>query len=102
MIQAVAIVGAVLALSVVVCVLVIRKQTRTIKTLRAENVALEMEKASLDGEIKRLSKAEKIKSKNRRESDEKIEYLHSGDAVDNAILGLSNGEGRVCGKACRS
>lgn len=90
MIQAVAIVGAVLALSVVVCVLVIRKQTRTIKTLRAENVALEMEKASLDGEFKRLSKAEKIKSKNRRESDEKIEYLHSGDAVDNAILGLSN------------
>ncbi len=90
MIQAVAIVGGCLALSVLVCVFVIKRQTRTIKTLRAENVALEMEKTSLDGEIKRLSRAEKIKSENRRESDEKIEYLHSGDAVDNAILGLSN------------
>ena len=90
MIQSAVIVGAVLALSVVVCVLVIRKQTRTIKALKAENIALEMEKASLTGEIKRLSKAEKIKSKNRRESDEEIEALHSGDSVDNAICGLSN------------
>lgn len=93
MIQAVAIVGGILVLFITVCLLVIKRQTRTIKTLRAENVALEMEKASLDGELKRLSKAEKIKSKNRRESDEKIEYLHSGDAVDNAILGLSNVKG---------
>ena len=90
MIQAIVIVGSILALSITVCILVIKRQSRTIKTLKAENVALEMEKASLNGEVERLSKAEKIKSKNRRESDEKIEYLHSGDAVDNAILGLSN------------
>ena len=90
MIQAVVIVGAVLALSVGICVLVIRNQSRTIKTLKAENIALEMEKASLNGEFKRFSKAEKIKSKNRRESDEEIEILHSGDSVDNALCGLSN------------
>ncbi len=32
----------------------------------------------------------KIKSDNRKEADEKINALHTGDAVDNAINGLSN------------
>ena len=39
--------------------------------------------------IKTLKEELKIKSENRKKADEKINALHTGDAVDNAINGLS-------------
>ena len=39
----------------------------------------------LEKEFAKLVEANKIKSKNKEEADEKINNLHNGDSVDNAI-----------------
>lgn len=93
MIQTLVIIGIALVLALITCILIIKTQGKEMKKLVAENIELEMKAASLSGEIKRLSEAARIKDENRRKSDEKIENLHTGDAVDNAIHGLSNDKG---------
>lgn len=40
-------------------------------------------------QIEKMQKENKIKSDNREKADEKIESLHTGDTVDNAISSLS-------------
>lgn len=44
---------------------------------------------SLTLQLENLKLQSKIKSDNRKEANEKINALHNGDAVDNAINGLS-------------
>lgn len=44
---------------------------------------------SLSEKVERLRKESAVKSSNRRESDEKVDALHDGDSVGNAIAGLS-------------
>lgn len=43
-------------------------------------------------ETEKMKNSIKALSENRRKTDEKIEKLRSGDAVDNAINGLSDNE----------
>lgn len=44
---------------------------------------------SLMTQLSKVHEELKIKSENRSEADEKINALHNGDSVDNAINGLS-------------
>ena len=82
----------ILMIAVIICAFVIKSLKQSKCLLEGMNAALEYERDFYFKQIKKLTTAEKITSDNRRESDEKIESLHSGDAVDNALAGLSNGK----------
>ncbi len=58
------------------------------ETKKSLDSAIE-KKYELTLQVENFKLAEKIKSDNRKEADEKINALHNGDAVDNAISGLS-------------
>ena len=80
----------ILIIAVIICAFVIKSLKQSKHLLESMNAALEYERDFYFKQIKKLTQAEKITSDNRRESDEKIESLHSGDAVGNALAGLSN------------
>lgn len=60
-----------------------------VKLLKCQLEASEKEKTAYARQVQRLTSAGEITAENRRESDEKIEELHSGDAVGNALDELS-------------
>lgn len=75
----------IMSIVIVVCILVICILGNTVKHFR---ILLDDEiklNNNLHAEIKKLVDMDKIKSDNRKEADEKINELHSGDSVDNAI-----------------
>jgi len=74
-----------MSIVIVVCILVICILGNTVKHFR---ILLDDEiklNNNLHAEIKKLVDMDKIKSDNRKEADEKINELHSGDSIDNAI-----------------
>lgn len=75
----------IMSIILVVCILVIcvlGNRVKQFKTLLNDEIRLNN---NLHAEIKKLVDMDKIKSDNRKEADEKINELHSGDSVDNAI-----------------
>lgn len=75
----------IMSIVIVVCILVICILGNTVKhfkTLLNDEIRLNN---NLHVEIKKLVDMDKIKSDNRKEADEKINELHSGDSIDNAI-----------------
>lgn len=68
--------------------MVLRHLKAEIKLLKCQLEASEKEKTAYARQVQRLTSAADIASKNRREADEKIEELHSGDVVGNALDGL--------------
>lgn len=68
--------------------MVLRHLKAEVKLLKCQLEASEKEKTAYARQVQRLTSAAGIASKNRREADEKIEELHSGDVVGNALDGL--------------
>lgn len=56
----------------------IQKMRRELETVKDDNIDLQNENFALKNELKFFAD-------NRRKADEKIEKLHSGNALDNAI-----------------
>lgn len=56
-----------------------------LKLLKCQLETAEKEKDGYARQVQRLTSAAEIVSENRKEADEKIEELHSGDAVSNAL-----------------
>jgi hypothetical protein len=92
MIKVLFVVIGVLVYAVVTCIFIIKNQRQSARTLQCKNLALEHERDTYAQQVQRLTKAGKIAVDNRRESDAKVESLHNGDAVDNALHGLSDTE----------
>lgn len=65
----------------------IRQMKETMKTLIDAN-------NSLHNEIKKMNDLDKIKSENRKETNEKIDSLYSGDPLSNALDILCNDKNR--------
>lgn len=61
----------------------IKKQNDDIYQLCSENNILE-------NEVEKIKAMDKIKSDNRREANEKLNNLHSGDSISNAVNILCN------------
>ena len=61
----------------------IKKQNDDIYQLCSENNILE-------NEVEKIKATDKIKSENRREANEKLDNLHSGDSISNAVNILRN------------
>ena len=68
---------------------VIQHLKNELKITKCQLEASEKEKKQYMEVAKRLRKESEIKQQNRRESDEKIESLHNGNSVDNALFELS-------------
>ena len=68
--------------------MVLRHLKAEVKLLKCQLEASEKEKTAYARQVQRLTSTADITSKNRREADEKIEELHSGDALGNALDGL--------------
>lgn len=68
--------------------MVLRHLKAEVKLLKCQLEASEKEKTAYARQVQRLTSAGEITSKNRRKADEKIEELHSGDALGNALDGL--------------
>lgn len=68
--------------------MVLRHLKAEVKLLKCQLEASEKEKSAYARQVQRLTSAADITSKNRREADEKIEELHSGDVLGNALDGL--------------
>lgn len=56
-----------------------------VKVLRKQNNALEWQNAAFASELARYRNAQKIVSENRKQADAKVDALHSGDALGNAL-----------------
>ena len=63
-----------------------------LKMVECKCNALEKEKNEYAKHLARLMNAVDVASENRRKADAKVEALHSGDAVDNAIDCLRDGK----------
>lgn len=63
-----------------------------LKMVECKCNALEKEKNEYAKHLARLMNAVDVASENRREADAKVEALHSGDAVDNALDCLRDGK----------
>lgn len=61
-----------------------------VRLLKVQLDTVEKEKQMYAERAAMLSNARSAVSKNRKEADEKVNELHSGDAVDNALGGLSH------------
>ena len=79
------ILSVVLILIVIILILIIIKQNRKIKTQSESIKSIILVNKNLHYEIERLNNVDKIKSDNRRETNEKLDELHNGDSVNNAI-----------------
>lgn len=83
------IIGVLVLVTIILCISIhfLRSELKSMQ----ENIETIVDaNTKLHDEIKRLNSVDKIKSDNRRESDEKINDLYNGDVVDNAIDELRN------------
>ena len=72
-----------------VLLLVIRNLKSELKLVRAQLATTEKEKDGYAKLVQRLMSAAEITAENEKEANEKIDAVYSGDAVDNALSGLS-------------
>ena len=69
--------------------LVVKHLSGEIKLLKTQLETSEKEKDSYARQVQRLTSAAEIIAANERKANEKIDEIYSGDAVDNALSGLS-------------
>lgn len=69
--------------------LVVKHLRGEIRLLKNQLETSEKEKDSYARQVQRLTSAAKMVAANEREANEKIDEIYSGDAVDNALSGLS-------------
>ena len=69
--------------------LVIRNLKAEMRVLKAQLETSEKEKDGYAKQVQRLTSAAEITAENEKEANEKIDEVYSGDAVDNALSGLS-------------
>lgn len=69
--------------------LVIRNLKAEMRVLKAQLETSEKEKDGFAKQVQRLTNAAEITTENEKEANEKIDEVYSGDAVDNALSGLS-------------
>lgn len=74
----------------VVLIFILSYKNEKMKQIKEEMKSLINANNNLHEEIKRLTSIDEIKSKNREEANEKINDLHNGDAIDNALNILRN------------
>lgn len=79
---------AVLAVGLAVCFIYAKRQKASAAKYKKQAEANEEAINSLNMVIDRMKAEAVIKSENRKEADEKVEKLHHGDALDNALNGL--------------
>lgn len=72
-----------------VLLLVIRNLKNEIKLIKTQLATSEKEKDCYANQVQRLTSAAEITAENEKEANEKIDEVYSGDAVDNALSGLS-------------
>lgn len=72
-----------------VLLLVIRNLKNEIKLIKTQLATSEKEKDGFAKQVQRLTNAAEITTANEKEANEKIDEVYSGDAVDNALSGLS-------------
>lgn len=84
-----------------VLVLVAMHMRSKLNLLECRLKATEKEKDEYAAQVARLMNATQTVADNRREADAKVEELHHGDAVDNALGCLRDCSGEGC-KACSS
>lgn len=72
-----------------VLLLVIRNLKNEIKLIKTQLATSENEKDGYAKQVQRLTSAAEITTENEKEANEKIDEVYSGDAVDNALSGLS-------------
>lgn len=83
-------VGLLLFIGVVLVLCVIVRHLRSeLRMVKCQLEATEKAKNAYAEQAARLSGTLDVQNKNRKEADEKIDDLHTGDAVDNALGGLS-------------
>lgn len=69
--------------------LVIQNLKAEMRVLKAQLETSEKEKDGFAKQVQRLTSAAEIMAENEKEANEKIDEVYSGDAVDNALSGLS-------------
>lgn len=79
---------AALGVALFVCVMYAKKQKANATKYRVKYEESDKMVAGLTRTINELRKEEAIKSDNKKEADEKINEMHSGDALANALDGL--------------
>lgn len=79
---------AVLILVILFLYMLYQHEKEKLSDVEMENIDLKQKIMQLNDENSMLREEMKVISKNRREADEKINELHSGDSVTNAINGL--------------
>lgn len=75
--------------AVIFLCVIIRNLKSELKLVRAQLATTEKEKDVYAKQVQRLTSAAKITAENEKEANEKIDEVYSGDAVDNALSGLS-------------
>ena len=77
-------------LGVIIALFLVAKNLRNeLKLTKVQLETSEKEKNNYAKQVQRLMSAAEIMAKNEKEANEKVDELYSGDAVDNAINGLS-------------
>lgn len=69
--------------------MVIRNLKNEMKLMKTQLATSEKEKDGYAKQVQRLTNAAEITTANEKEANEKIDEVYSGDAVDNALSGLS-------------
>lgn len=69
--------------------MVIRNLKNEMKLMKTQLDTSEKEKDGYAKQVQRLTSAAEITAENEKEANEKIDEVYSGDAVDNALSGLS-------------
>lgn len=69
--------------------MVIRNLKNEMKLMKTQLTTSEKEKDGYAKQVQRLTSAAEITAENEKEANEKIDEVYSGDAVDNALSGLS-------------
>lgn len=73
----------------IICYLIIHFSLKKIKVLKNELLILEDSNKKLQLQIEDLKLEKQIKERNQKYAEEKLNSLHSGNALDNAISRLS-------------
>ena len=68
---------------------IIRNLKNELKLVKTQLATTEKEKDGYAKQVQRLTSAAEITVANENEANEKIDEVYSGDAVDNALSGLS-------------
>lgn len=68
-----------------VLLLLVKHLCSELKILKSKNSTLEKQKDAFAAELARYKNAQEVMGENRRDADAKVDALHSGDAVGNAI-----------------